>query len=426
MGKGRPWLFVTILVLGSLIWCEGRVFALHGSELNVTMLRTDADPRLLIAPGQTFAISIGLSNLRGDADAHGSVLKVSIPTGFTLKTANPAAVKIIPGRNGEDLVWSLGTIPAGALPKVFDLDLRASADLKKNQEITIPAVASTTDRASDHTDERSFVTFLVGSAGADLVIRSTLLGAPFTASEPTEFTAEVTNLGLTDAVDTQLKLSLPAKAQFKSSSPLPNDATENSVLWKLGTISPAQSRSVTITVTLEALRTTALDYRAKLKFNFTFDASSATPQINAADSHLEIMRQLELAEQDLKVWLNVEGADQPGELPEGRQVTYEVTYGNFGGASASQVSLFLKLPEGLHLISADPPAARSTNHGQSNNTTFAWDVGDLGIGQSGIIRSRVQVVSVPPDGSLVGARIFSAAKDTTANDAFSLRYAEKK
>ncbi|MGO9848365.1 MAG: hypothetical protein ACLPKT_17770 [Methylocella sp.] len=426
MGEGRTWLFVTILVLSSLVWCEGRSFALHGSQLNVTMLRTDADPRLLIAPGQTFAVSIGFSNLRGDADAHGSVLKVSIPTGFTLKGANPAAVKIIPGRDGEDLVWSLGTIPAGALPKVFDLDLQASADLKKNQEITIPAVASTTDREADHTDERSFVTFLVGSAGADLVIRSTLLGAPFTASESTEFTAEVTNLGLTDAVDTQLKLSLPAKAQFKSSSPTPNDATGNSVVWKLGTIPPAQSRSVTIRVTLEVLRTTALDYRAKLKLKFTFDASSSNPQINTADSHLEITRQVELTEQNLKVWLNVEGADQPGELPVGREVTYEMTYGNFGGVSASQVSLSLKLPRGLDLVSAEPPAARSAKDGKSGGITFSWDVGELGIGQSGIIRSRVHVVSVPPDGSLVGARISSAAKDTEGNAAFSLRYAERK
>ena len=50
------------------------------------------------------------------------------------------------------------------------------------------------------------------------------------------------------------------------------------------------------------------------------------------------------------VWLNVEGADEPGELTIGTDVKFVIGYGNFGNRRARGVTLSLSLAEGLATI----------------------------------------------------------------------------
>lgn len=117
-----------------------------------------------------------------------------------------------------------------------------------------------------------------------------------------------------------------------------------------------------------------------------------------------------------------------GELTVGKDVTYEVIYGNFGNARATQVSVSLRLPDGLSFVNAEPSTNHSSSDDKTKSTNYTWDLGDLGAGQSGIIKAQVHVASVSPDGSLVSARISAAGKDVSSPEktAYSLRYAAKR
>ena len=112
-------------------------------------------------------------------------------------------------------------------------------------------------------------------------------------------------------------------------------------------------------------------------------------------------------------------------LPVGRDATFEIIYGNFGNAPASKVVVSLTLPNGLDLVGAVPAVARSTKSDKSGPSISSWDLGDLRVGESGIIKSQVLVTSIGADGSLVSAAISAAGNDVPSREktAYSLQRA---
>lgn len=156
---------------------------------------------------------------------------------------------------------------------------------------------------------------------------------------------------------------------------------------------------------------------------FVFDASTKTTQINPANNHLEIEKQVELTGFDLQAWLGVEGSE-PDTLSAGNDVTYAITYGNFGNALASKASVSLSLGEGLNFLSADPPPALTDKSDRFGGGVLTWDAGDLRVGQSSLIKCRVHVASVPYYGSLVMATVSAPGTDINPanNSAFFYTY----
>jgi uncharacterized repeat protein (TIGR01451 family) len=261
-------------------------------------------------------------------------------------------------------------------------------------------------------------------------MQSNLDSVPFTADSPVEFTTELTNLGTIAASACLLKKTVPAKASFKWSDPWPSENSRNAVSWKLDDLAPMQSRTVKIRIKLDRiLRMAAYGFAPNQgALDFKFDASTTTNQLNPAAGHLAIARYPEPVGSNVRVSLNVVGADHPDELPIGKDVTYEVVYGNFGNAPAKEVSLSLKLPDGLALVDTQPPAGSSSKREQSGGGVFSWKLGDLAVGQSGIVKSKVHVTSVGADGSSVSAKISAAGRDVPSREktAYSLRYAAKR
>jgi len=404
----------------SLLVAGGR-----GPNLGVHILRPGSDPRALIVSGQTITIDVGLSNLRGDAAAHDTALMVHVPSGLSLKGFRPAPDKSETVEDGLRLTWNLGVMEAGAFPRMFDLDVQAAADLKMGTELAIEASVSTTDKVVDEGNTRSNFVLLVENGAASLVIQSNLDSVPFTVDSPVDFTVEVTNLGTVAASACALKMTVPARATFTSSDPSPSSQSGNVIIWELGDIEPAQSRSVKVEVALDQiLSAAAYGFAPKLsRLNFRFDATTATDVLNPNGGHREIARRPEPAGSNVAVALNVAGADYPGVLPVGRDATFEIVYGNFGNAPASKATVALTLPKGLDLVGATPATAHSNNNDPSGASVSSWDLGDLRVGESGVIRSQVRVTAIGRDGSLVSAAIAAEGKDVPSRQktAYSLQ-----
>jgi hypothetical protein len=420
---------------GSLVGsnCESVVFAMgstktHGPQPFVSMFRSGDDPRAIIAAGQTLTISIGVSNLRGDSDAHSIVLTMGLPTGLTLQQARPVPDRIEPANGGQSLVWNLGTVKEGASPRIFELDLTAAADVSAGTELPVSATLETSDADANQKNNKAVLSLLVQPPAADLAVQSDLNAVPLTFGQPVRFAAEVSNWGNSAASASTLTLVLPAKVTFKSSDPAATDIRGNTVSWQIGDILPAATRTITVTITLDnSLAASASEPTPENLLKFKFDASTTTTQLNPANNHLEIDKHIERAGSDLKVWLSVQGADNPGELPVGKDVTYTIMYGNFGNAPAQQASVSLNLWDGLNLVRSQPTPSSSSKNDRFVGGVISWNVGDLAVGQSNVVKSQIHVASVPEDGSLVMATIAAPGPSVNSgeNVAYSWRHAPR-
>jgi uncharacterized repeat protein (TIGR01451 family) len=282
------------------------------------------------------------------------------------------------------------------------------------------------EREKTPEDSSDDLPIIVRPAMAELIVQSSLETEALTFEKPVKFDVDVSNQGNIIASAVLLSVVLPPKVSFSFGDPTATTTSGNSFTWQLGDISPAASRTVTVTIALDAsLATTVAEPTPQNVLKFKFDASSASTQANRANNHLEIDKHVERVGSDVKVWLSVQGADTPGELPVGKDVTYTITYGNFGNAPAQHASVSLSLWEGLNLVHAEPPAARTANSDRFAGGILSWDVGDLGIGQSNLIKSQIHVTSIPEDGSLVMATIFAPDPGVNSgeNVAYSLRHA---
>jgi uncharacterized repeat protein (TIGR01451 family) len=425
-------------LVDSCLPCLGRsawrlvplAFAATGSEtrgpnLAVVIMRPGADPRPLAVAGQILTISVGVNNLRGDGDAHSSVLTVKLPPGLKFQSASSAPDSV---EGGSSLVWKLGTIPAAALPLTFDMNLAVAADVPPATKLTVSANVATSDPDKYLEDNTDSIIIVVEPAAADLGVGSNLEAVPLTIGGPVKFTAEVSNQGTTVASASVLVLTLPPKVAFKSGDPAPTATSGDTVTWQLGDIAPGASRTVAVTIALDtSLAATASDPASENPLKFKFDATTTTTQLNPANDHLEIEKHVERAGSDLKVWLSVQGTDNPDELPVGKDVTYTITYGNFGNAPAQHASISLSLAQGLNLVHAEPPPAAISKNDRFAGGVLSWNAGDLGVGQSDIIKSQVHVTSVPEDGSLVMATISAPGPSVNSGDnvAYSLRQAPR-
>ena len=344
---------------------------------------------------------------------------------MTLKQSRPAPDQTV--APGDRLIWKLGTVDAGAFAQLFDLDLQATAQAKAGTRLGVAALVGAADRPLDDQDPAASMVISVADAAANLVVDSNLVGVPFTTGSPVEFTVEVKNLGTVTAAACTLKITLPAKTAFSGSDPAPIDSGERVITWQIGDIAPAESRSVSVKVTLDdMLRAAAYGFAPSLGgLNFKFDATSATRVFDPANGHVEIERYPEPAGSNVTVSLNVTGTANPGELLIGKDATVEVIYGNFGNAPASKAKVALNLPKGLDLESAIPAAARSSASDPGGASISSWELGDLRVGESGIIKSHIHVTSIGPDGSLVSAAISAEGNDVPSGEktVYSLQFA---
>jgi uncharacterized repeat protein (TIGR01451 family) len=392
----------------------------RGPDLGVVIIRTGNDPRPLVAPGQQITLGVGVGNLNGDSDAHSVILTVKLPSGLMLQSASPAPNKV----EGPSLVWNLGTLAAHAFPQTFDLNLAVAKDAPSELTVSVSATSSEREQYTENNSDR--LPIIVKPAAADLIVQSTLGTVALTFGKPVKFSVSVSNQGNITASAILLSEVLPPKVSFKSGDPAPTATSGDTVKWQLGDIAPGASRTVAVTATLDtSLAATASDPEKLLKFKL--DASTTTTEINPANNHLEIDRHIERAGSDLKVWLSVQGADNPGELTVGKDVTYTITYGNFGNAPAQHASVSLSLSQGLSLQRAEPPPGGTSKNDRFAGGVLSWNLGDLAVGQSNIIKSQIHVSSVPEDGSLVMATISAPGPSANSgeNVAYSLRHAPR-
>ncbi|GIW90395.1 MAG: hypothetical protein KatS3mg109_0827 [Pirellulaceae bacterium] len=385
----------------------------EGPNLATVVFLSDPADRYVAGAGQTVTYTVGVENLTRGTQAHNAVLTATLPTGLTFVRAVPAATRMA-GPNQP--VWDLGTLNAEGVPRLFDVVAQVGAGVAPGTVLTVTAQASTSDPDANPSDNQyEAFGLLVQPPGPDLIVRSTLAATAMTVGRPITFTVEAANAGNAAAAGTSLTLTLPDSVTLISATPAPSTSGAGHVTWDMGDLAAGASQQVTVTISLDtalaALASRDPDSEPAGVLTYTLRAGSVTPDFDLSNNEEQVVKPVEFAGPDLSVSLNGAGADGPGTLSAGQDVTYTLLYGNFGNQIAPTTTLTLSLWSGLSLVSAQPAPSR-----RDTNTTFAggvlvWDLGDLPVGEWGTIQVRLHVASIPPEGSLVLAAIGSDTAD---------------
>lgn len=447
----RPRFVATTSIVGcaligslALALSESDAFGLDAKpNLGVVVIGAGSDMRPVTAPGQLFLFTIGLDNMKGVADAHHVKVSAVLPNGLKFQSSEPPPTRV---ESGNRPIWEMDTLPAKALPRLFNVIAETETNTTPGSQLTISAEAESSEGDAKSADNHASYTIYVQTVGPALIfLGSNLDSRPVTAEDPTTFKVNLKNAGNLPATGTRLEATLPTGVKFDKADPLPAYSSGQVVTFKLGDLARAESRSVSITVGLDSRQLSDLlsnDQPLTFAFRLWHIASGRA----IIDSHFKITKHIESAGQDVAVWLMTEGATVPGEVSPENDVACVIKFANLGNEPAHKVVVALYLGSGLAITHSDPqPTGTGAStallggvlgsglaiaHSEPQPTgtrasnTFPggvaqWDVGDLGVGMSRTVRSVIYATSIPDDGALVTATITANGidLDSTNNSA---------
>jgi len=415
--NATPWLLGVAFALFVFALVSANAFA-AGPDLAVFVFSAGTDPRPIVAPGQDVQFSVSVGNINGDGDAHHVRVSALLPKGLKFGSANLTPTRI---ENGNRLVWEIGDIPAKALPRIFEVTAEAESDLAPGSQLILSAEASSSEANANPADNHFSYTFYVQPAGPDLaIVDSTVDSVPLNPDGPATFEMGVMNAGNLPATDVWLEANLPNEVQFEKGDPPAEPSTSQKLTFKLGDLARGQSRQVAMTIALDPKQVPAV-LRSDRGLTFSFGASRSASGARVTDTQIEIAKRIKYAGQDVAVWLMTEGAKEPGEVSPRDDVRCVTMYANLGNQAAHKVVVALNLSEGVALAHSDPQPSGTGKNDDFPGGVAHWDIGDLGVGISGTIRSVIHVTSMPDDGTLVNATITADGVDIDAsNNAASL------
>ncbi len=402
------------LVFLALILSSSDGFALGAKpDLGVTVAGAGSDMRPVTAPGQPFSFRIGLDNMNGAADAHHVKLTATLPAGLKFQTSNPPPTRV---ESGNHPVWEIDTLPAKALPRLFQVTAQTETNLAEGSQLEISAEAECSEGIANPADNHASYTIYVQSVGPALVfLGSSLDSVPLTIDDPVTFEVNLTNAGNLPATDTRLEATLPKEVTFDKADPPPASSTGQVVTFKLGDLARNESRAVTMTVEFDPHQRSDVILSDR-PLTFTFRVAHIASGAEVTDSHFETTKHIESVGQDVAVWLTTEGSEEPGEASPNTDVTCVITYANLGNQAAHKVTVALNLGSGVALAHSDPQLSGTSTDNAFPGGVAHWDIGDLGVGISGTIRPVIHVTSVPDDGALVNATITADGADIDSSN----------
>ena len=308
---------------------------LEGTQVPTLSIEKVAPAELQV--GQAATITLKIRNA-GSVPAHDVVVRDEVPEGARLLNTTPRAEIDGDGR----LKWSLGTLSVGATAEI-EMELIPTA------EGEIGSVASVSFRSEASVRVRVTQPVLALEVSAP---RQVMIGGDVRLS------IRVSNTGTGEAHEVVLIEQLPDQLEHPAGRELEYD---------IGTLAPGESRDIELTLTAAAAGRVQNVLIAK----------------GAGELLVEEPYTLEVLAPALAVSI-----DGPARRYLERKATYRLSVTNPGTASARDVRLTARLPEGMKFVEAD-------NLGQYDaaTRTVEWLLEELPAGQSGDVALTMLPVS---------------------------------
>ncbi len=380
-------------------------------DVTATAILQDQTGRSVAGTGQTVTYTVGLENLTRSTLASDVLLNASLPAGLNFLSANPPPDYMA---NAGTPVWDVGSLPAEAIPRVFAVVAQVDPSVAPGSVLTVTTTATTSGPDADPANNQ-FVTsgLQVQSPGPDLVVASDLEATALVVSAPVSATLMVANDGNTSALSSWIELLVPGGITLTQTTP-PASPIPGGVRWNVGTLAPGDMQSVHVVLRVDP---SLLDLAAlaaddpPYPLSFTLAAGSSATDMDPANNQEQVSRRVVLPGADLLVALKPHGAPGPGVFTVGQEITYTLSYANYGNQTASEANASMLLWPGLAFLGSQPQPASNSLDPSSGVRTLTWNLGDLPTGEYGDIQVLLRFDSVPGTGSILMASAASNSID---------------
>jgi len=345
--------------------------------------------------GDVIQYVITVTNANTQTAQTGVVVTDSLPAGVTFVSATPAPASQNP------LIWNVGTLNPGAS---WTATVRVTVDGSADPIGPNVAQVSSDQQAA----QVSNPALPPGSGGGDVTPITGLgltksaadeNGAPLFIGDVIQYVITVTNAN-TQTAQTGVVVtdSLPAGVTFVSATPAP--ASQNPLIWNVGTLNPGASWTATVRVTVDGSADPIGANVAQVSSNQQA-AQASDPALPPGSGGGDVTPITGLG-------LTKTAADENGApLYVGDVIRYVITVTN-ASTQTTQTGVVVtdSLPAGVAFVSANPAPA--------SQNPLVWNVGSLAPGASWTATVRVTV-----DGSAdpIGANVAQVSSDQQAAQA---------
>jgi len=266
-------------------------------------------------------------------------------------------------------VWDLGTLAAGESRSIL-ITVTVNADVTTGFTNTV--VITTTTPGDDPGNNEDDLPVDVLPDVEIWVVKSGS-ASPVTPGEVMTYSLTITNDGPSDAENVVVTDTLPAEVTFGAANP-PQTSGPNPLVWQLGTLAAGESRSILITVTVNADVTAG--------FTNTVIITTTTPGDDPGNNEDE-----HPADPMPRADLGIVKTDSHDPVIPGTLLTYTLRVTNYGPSAAENVVVTDTLPVEVVYVNAAPA------HTYIAPDTVVWALGTLLPGEERVLTLTVQVQS---------------------------------
>jgi uncharacterized repeat protein (TIGR01451 family) len=361
-------------------------------DLSLTKTASTTTPNV----NQNVTFTITVANAAGRDNATGVQVTDVLPSGLTFVSATPSQGTY----SSATGLWTVGAVNSGADATLQIVATVASSDAKTNTaEVTAADqsdIDSTPNNGAAAEDDQASVT--VTPPIIDLSLTKTASTTTPNANQNVTFTITVTNApNRVNATGVQVTDVLPSGLIFVSATPSQGTYSSATGLWTVGAVNSSASATLQIVATVAS---------AGAKIN-TAEVTAAdqsdidsTPNNGATAEDDRASVTITPPVVDLSLTKTVSNASPTV----GQNVTFTVTAGNAGPATATGVLVTDSLPAGLTFVSATPSSGTTYS-----SATGIWNVGTLNSGAS----ATLQIVA-----TMSTAAVKTNTAQVTAQDQF--------
>jgi uncharacterized repeat protein (TIGR01451 family) len=303
------------------------------------------------APGDHITYTLSYSNPQAGSQAFNVRLYDFLPAGAQYLSSNPPAT-LYP--NGV-LLFTAPSVGPGTQTITATVRIRVPeghTQMINHALVTADGVTPTVT---------SLLTNIARPSSAWLHLVKTGPSAVL-AERPLVYTLQATNVGTAALYDVTVIDALPTGVTLSSSTPAPSTVTLPTVRWSLGTLNPAETRTIVITATAP-----------------TATGIITNSAIGSAWQNVMTQAQLSTIVVIPATILQVTKTGSAPVVRVGETLVYTLSYENTGNVIATNVLLTDTLPAGLTVVGTSQPPITQTAQ------QLVWNVGTLDPDQQGKI-----------------------------------------
>ena len=357
------------------------------AQVNADLMLTMSASQDSITPGGLLSYTLEVTN-NGPDDAQNVVVTDTLPSGVLFLASNLPFNQIPTG----EFVCSVGTVANGAKVTLSILvQVAPGTTGQLNNEATVASEVPDDNLENNLASASVQVISSEVPENADLALSKTGSPNPVVAGGLLSYTLEVTNNGPDDAQNVVVTDTLPAGLEFVSSNLPCDESAEGGLICPLGDL------AVGTTTTLSLFVQVSPDLTGLVENSATVDGE--TPDSNVENNLATASIEVNPPNVQISADLALEKSASASQIMPGDTFDYTLTVSNQGPNTATNVTLYDVLPQGLSLVSTNASCVGSTN--------LRCALGSVPVGESVVVLLSVQADAELPDIVLNTASVLS-------------------